>query len=247
MKPVASNSSRTGPALPDLGPRLNSPGSSAWAFGILAVLWGCGSGSGGPSGVDASGGDSSSARTACGDSTDILLSNGTPSGYAMCADGAVDRVSGGAFDATIPDEARCKGTEELMDCTADDACAERENGACVHIAGNGDMASKCGCAYACASDADCAAGSVCTPPEVFANRAAYPTCQPAQCVTDSDCASGECGVVAYETGCTSRIYHACREETADECRTDNDCADEQACGFESQSDFACVSTECFEG
>jgi len=167
----------------------------------------------------------------CVDGTSILLEDGSPSGFERCADGAINRVEAGTFDPTI-DLARCAGDEDSRTCAADGECADGAHGACVTGEAGGsygeEVYSYCACLYSCASDADCATGEACVPPEV--SGAAYATCVAATCADAGDCAATEeCGYSAYFNGCGAILALDCRTEE-DACHSDNECTEaEGAC------------------
>ena len=181
---------------------------------------------------------------ACADAESILLANGDPSGFERCADGAVNRVSAEPVDPTIPD-ARCRGDEADLNCTADSDCGDGPYGACLHrVYIDNDVPDFCSCSYACASDADCAEGEACVPAEVR-EGATFATCEWAECSTGDACDSGECGLSNFDDGCGWSDRLTCRE-TTDTCHGDVDCdaSNGESCDVRGDDGFACVAPDC---
>lgn len=185
----------------------------------------------------------------CPDGESILLEDGGPSGFERCPDGAVNRVSAETFDPTIDVDA-CRGDEESRSCTTDDECTDRPNGRCISDVGfdyytYGDI-TICGCAYACATDADCDEGTACAPPEVTGLR--WATCIAASCATEDDCETGECGYSAHDDGCG--VVHGldCRTEE-DACHADAECGGYDTCwpGYGGEEPWQCGGTDCAIG
>jgi hypothetical protein len=147
-------------------------------------------------------------------------------GLVQCPDGKINRIGGGSFDPTITAPS-CEGYEEYLGCTSDAECTEGSFGKCIHAEGydeqTGTMLTSCYCAYSCASDDDCAGGSICLPPFVVEGTADWPTCLPGGCTIGSDCGEcGECGLAAFHNGCHWEHKLACRT-AGDLCSSDADC------------------------
>ena len=154
----------------------------------------------------------------CVDPAPVLLANGGPSGFVKCADGAINRVASVAFEPVNTGEA-CHGDEGTGGCLTDADCAAGPHGRCIIPDVFGAF---CGCEYACATDEDCGAGTVCLPPKL-SQRATHPRCVVAGCVGAADCASGECGLSDNFDGCGTTSELVCRDSTRDACRSDGDC------------------------
>jgi hypothetical protein len=172
-------------------------------------------GTDGTDGTDGGGGDG------CADAESLVGPDGAPNGYERCPDGAVNRASAEPVGSWAFEPA-CAGDETFRDCTTDADCTAAPNGHCTSGTGIDTGETYCACTYGCETDADCADGSVCLPPGVVDTGFTWPTCQPASCVTNADCDSGECGVSSYDNGCGFTVQLSCRSE-ADACRTDADC------------------------
>lgn len=159
----------------------------------------------------------------CADAQPLSF-NGKPSGFVSCADGSMDRVSAETFDPTIPDD-RCNGHEREYSCRQDSDCSDHPHGACLdRYRDQYSDVKVCSCAYACASDADCAAGYICMPPVYrFYPAEDFAYCVPAGCSTGADCASGECGA-----GFDCSAVITCRDP-ADGCRVSADCGTDHFC------------------
>lgn len=201
---------------------------------------------------------------ACDDSTAILDGSGAATGYERCADGTIHRVSAVAATPTISGET-CLGTEEYLSCTTDADCTTSgtpgTTARCLHqeyvelggrmvpVADTGAPPQDgCFCAYSCETDADCGTGYACIPNEVVTKGQAWSTCEPADCATDADCTSGECGLTSHDNGCGYEVNLVCREGS-DTCRLDEECTDEGGvCAPEYGDDtYACRTTTCVIG
>ncbi len=115
---------------------------------------------------------------------------------------------------------------------------------------HGDAYGGCGCVVdECTVDADCPEGTTC----VCGDAAGWPTahCEPSNCATNDDCASGRCQQqrvsgcepVSPETAVPWGWY--CATE-ADTCDGDEDCAEGACLYHEDRGRFECVngSAEC---
>ncbi|MBT9554902.1 MAG: hypothetical protein IV100_02685 [Myxococcales bacterium] len=187
------------------------------------------------------------AEPSCTDPTPVLLESGAASGFVKCADGAINRVASAAFEPVNTGEA-CHGDEGTGGCLTDADCAAGPHGRCIHFPDV--FAASCGCEYACATDEDCGAGTVCLPPEL-SQRATRPRCVAARCMGGADCASGECGLSDNFDGCRTTTELVCRDSTRDACRSDGDCESVGAgytcdLGYDGKA-FGCVLWGCEPG
>lgn len=189
--------------------------------------------------------DSGTSPAGCVGEEAILDAGGAPTGYVRCADGSIDRVDTRAWDPTIA-EPRCTGEEVDRACEVDEDCTAGPHGACIQVNYKGGFADACGCVYACATDADCGTGELCIGEGVREGIVKWSQCVEASCAVADDCASGECGLSAWDDGCGWRIELACRSD-ADECRADGDCP-ETPCGVGYSDDhYACQDVTCTPG
>ena len=153
-------------------------------------------------------------------------------GLWRCEDGAINRVAPGGYDASLIELAtECVGDEDTLLCTTDADCNAGPFGACR--SGTEDEGSRtyavCRCVYACASDDDCSPGEACIPPGLIDGTPPWPSCQPADCKTATDCGPcGECGLGGVFDGCSANIRQTCRTPD-DQCRTPEDCGDFAGC------------------
>jgi hypothetical protein len=176
------------------------------------------------SGTTGSAGSGDVLPTACKTPTPIPAKNGAPSGFEKCADGTIIRAAVVAVDPTI-DVPTCINPDTPGGCTTDADCTEGPHSRCVTMV-NGQVEGTptfCGCAYSCASDAECKKGEVCVDAGVVPSDQPWATCAPASCVTGKDCPSGECNISSFFDGCDTEVVLGCRSPT-DECRVDADCA-----------------------
>jgi hypothetical protein len=169
-------------------------------------------------------------------------------GIVRCPDGRHNRVAGGTFDPTIT-EPSCSGDEDVLDCTSDVDCNSGSYGKCIHglTVGEFEDTTWCGCVYSCASDSDCAEGSVCVPPGVLFSPLYWPQCLPAVCETNSDC--GECGECGLGVGTQYAPNGGCESIYAIQCRTADDhctyACDMGDCFPSQNGQWACQYIRCF--
>jgi hypothetical protein len=183
----------------------------------------------------------------CVDRAPVLLESGAPSGFEKCADGAIDRVSSAAF-VPVNTGPVCTIDEPNSGCSKDADCTDGPHGRCnqyVSLVGR-----YCGCEYACATDEDCATGTVCVPPEL-SDGASRPRCVAAACKGGADCPSGECGLADSFNGCYQVTELRCRDAAIDACRGDGDCA-HLGTGYtcdnlQEGGGFECVARGCVVG
>ena len=191
----------------------------------------------------------------CQDPVPVIDGDGNDTGYLKCADGTIHRAMALDCDPTI-DTLSCGGTEDNKECEADSDCTDGPNGKCVtginyaEYEGQEDR-TYCRCEYACERDEDCGVGEVCVCNEVVETGISQSSCQPANCQTDADCESGECGISSYNDGCTDLVGLACRS-SQDACRLHDECSSENLeCAIDTYSGsltWACRDTqECAAG
>ncbi len=170
---------------------------------------------------------------------DTLLTNasGAKTGFAQCEDGSLHRVE--AVACTVPDPTNaCPGGKDVEgDCKADADCTARPHGRCITyqpMMYHEPEKVFCGCQYSCETDADCGEGQACIcPGSIKMGRGSdfpsgLPQCIPAECATDTDCASRECGAAVYNNGCYEDAALKCRTP-GDACRTDDACKEGESC------------------
>lgn len=110
---------------------------------------------------------------------------------------------------------------------------------CGQIADPGCDGAPCLVEVGCRDDADCEEWEFC----LCATEAQVASrCVRAECKSDDDCPSGECG--ALEGPCPGAILtFACRT-AEDECATNDDCPDNQACRLDSRERRICTTFIC---
>jgi hypothetical protein len=191
-------------------------------------------------------GDTAGSDPDCQDPVSLLLNSGEPSGYEQCADGAVNRVSAENFGRDWDVDA-CRGDEGDFSCRADEDCTARPNGICasqLNIWDTGVDPSYCGCVYPCESDNDCKENEACHPPEVGDETTPWPECVGANCRTNDDCESGECGYGEHHNGCYWQQELVCHSDN-DTCHANGECEPSDQC-YPSGDDneWACTEQDC---
>jgi hypothetical protein len=180
----------------------------------------------------------------CADPTPVLLESGAASGFEKCADGAINRVAAATFEPVNTGPA-CVVGDGPNGCAKDTDCTDGPNGRCVLY--SSVLEQYCNCEYACATDQDCATGSVCVPTEL-SEEASRPRCVLASCKGGADCPSGECGLVDFFNGCEPLTELRCREPLIDACHGDGDCVhlgERYTCDSQGTGGaFACVRPNC---
>ncbi len=232
-------------------PRLDeqSPSFTALRTWLFAALGLTALGCGGNVTVGSSNGGSGGgggAASACVSPTPILQPDGKDTGFVKCADGAIDRVAPATCSVTLGDT--CQGTEMTLDCVTGADCNAQPFGSCISYSGGapGPEITGCGCQYQCATDADCAPGSICACAGITDPGKAFCMSAPG-CSTGADCASGECGYSEYNNGCGTEHNLYCRSAT-DACRSAADCDQYYECAVETAgSPFTCLTTTCAIG
>lgn len=161
----------------------------------------------------------STSPLACPDPVPILQSTGEPSGFVTCADGFMHRAE--PVTCAQPAAANdCTAPNANATCTQDSDCTARAHGSC----GRGDFwpnADACECHYGCATDADCAPGSICACAGVAGDRS---RCVPSTC--DGDCGEGLCGLMRREGACGERYDRLACLTASSTCRVDAQCQEE---------------------
>jgi hypothetical protein len=186
--------------------------------------------------------------SACKDPKDLVQSDGSPSGFVRCADGAVDHVASATCADPAPVGDACKGDETNLSCKTDADCKGGAFGRCIrgttdYPGPSGTAETYCGCEYGCATDADCGAGKACA----CGVDGGRPRCVVAGCKVSGDCASGECALSVYDNGCGTSTSLVCRS-AVDTCRTAGACDGGDQCAVGDQGPgFACVGRNCAIG
>lgn len=144
-----------------------------------------------------------------------------PTGYELCADGRIRRVSSVACEVPTPTGGCEESSTGEDQCHTDDECVSGPHGYCALSAtGFGDY---CGCHYGCMSDADCGTDQVCL---CGGDAPGYPSvsrCIPAGCLDSDACDGGMCRLGDLPFACASTYRTACT--TADDtCEQHEDCA-----------------------
>ena len=178
--------------------------------------------------------------SACANPQAVLDPDGDPTGVVRCADDSMHREATAVCDPTIDLPACDGGGEDGSECQNDSDCDAGPHGRCIQVPLlGGQGVAFCGCRYGCATDDDCADGSVCICPGVIDGNS---YCAPADCTTSDDCESGECGINATSDGCSYTVQVACREPDVDACRTNRDCMNAgmgDGCGVDGEGDWMC--------
>ncbi|MCB9741496.1 MAG: ferritin-like domain-containing protein [Alphaproteobacteria bacterium] len=192
--------------------------------------------------VDSLADDSTSTGSLCEDPVSIAQTDGSASGFERCADGTVNRPAALTADATV-NAPSCAGTEDYQDCNSDADCTDGPNAKCISATYDFSGESYCGCVYACETDADCDPGQICLADGVIETGRDWASCVTAECATNADCESGECGLTAFDDGCGPVPELACRGDD-DPCRLDSDCATaNEECGLVS-GEWGCREDNC---
>lgn len=157
----------------------------------------------------------------------MLTASGEPTGLERCEYGMIHRVRAVECPITLPNPTGI--ILEPPACQTNADCTERPYGYCV---GPAPWDTRQRCEYACAVDADCAAGELCECGPL------YGRCVAATCVTDDDCPSGElCGLSDDPGRCLDGPVQALRKfactSPLDLCRTNVMCSPPR-CGLEGE-------------
>lgn len=191
----------------------------------------------------------------CESPEQILDARNEWTGFVRCADGSINRVEARAADTTIggtpcPGEAPDTGFY-VNGCDSDSECSGPADAACVTYFDPSGGGSPCDCATSCETDAQCGPGFACIPKAAFDIYQTYgSTCAPAACLTNDDCASGECGLSSNSDDCasvrvevhTSSLGLACRTDE-DTCRADGSGSGGE-CAVGSDGHFTLIPDEC---
>lgn len=203
-----------------------------------------------PPGTGGNGGAGGAASTLCAGAVSINAADGSATGFERCPDGTVFRAQAKACSVT-DGITSCQGTEATKSCDTDAECTDKPHGKCASVsyADLGGPTTGCQCTYPCAGDAECGAGNVCVCGGVVPGGAASSMCVAASCAAGSDCPTGECGVGAWEDGCGTEVFLACRT-AADACRTAAQCTQASAaqCALSSaDGPWSCLGQNCAIG
>ncbi|MEZ4449713.1 MAG: hypothetical protein R3B09_09545 [Nannocystaceae bacterium] len=140
----------------------------------------------------------------------LVQYDGSPSGFVRCSNGVIHRTDAAA--CTVPPAPPPCETLPGAECTSHEACGGPL----------GFCDANCLCTSACITDADCAEGEFCLCTGEHLGGA--PTCTPALCRTDADCAGSICAG-ALDEGCLDGglvIKLGCHGP-ASECHVNADC------------------------
>jgi hypothetical protein len=155
------------------------------------------------------------APAACTKPTPVLNAAGEASGWVRCEDGALNRLAAGTCDQPPPGTACTESG--VGECAADSDCGTHPRGRCIRTS-TAELTEQCGCVYPCETDADCAVDQLC-----LCDAAEGARCVHADCRSNQDCDSGECGLSASEySGCGIGLSVACRT-VEDACHGLDDC------------------------
>ncbi|MBK8257000.1 MAG: ferritin-like domain-containing protein [Polyangiaceae bacterium] len=186
-------------------------------------------------------------NSVCAGAVPVMQADGSPSGYEKCPDGTIHRVVAVPCNAAVP---ACQFNENEVYCKSDSDCTAAPNGRCAHYEssdGGGDAYTFCDCAYPCENDGQCDPGQACICPGVVPLNNAWAQCASAECLTNANCASGECGVSSYYDGCGYDTALACRN-TGDVCRVAADCQDGYQCVAPyGSAQWSCEGSNCAVG
>lgn len=160
----------------------------------------------------------------CIQPTPVLAENGKPTGYIRCSDGAINRESALECPVLVTAQA-CQGTEDHRMCNTAADCTQRPNGFCkTDRVSPEDSTPACYCDYPCTNDGDCKSGQVCMCPNIENDGPDVARCVSAECKTNSDCESAECGAWVSASICPGSLSLNCR--SPEYCRSDETCPPE---------------------
>ncbi len=181
---------------------------------------------------------------ACANPEPVFQSDDTDSGIVRCEDGALNRLS--AASCGIPSDEACFGGSGS--CTKHSDCTEFPNGSCQAYPSMlpFETGGTCGCTYGCTTDADCTDGYACLCPGISSFYAGS-RCVLAECKTNADCPSGECGFMEFNNGCNTDVMFACRDAEKDECHSSATCSGQQCAKITNGSPWMCSGPTCTIG
>ncbi|MBX2800604.1 MAG: hypothetical protein KTR31_23190 [Myxococcales bacterium] len=164
-----------------------------------------------------------------------------PTGYVQCSDGSINRESVREAVGSDVLNPTCNLTNVtgVVECREDADCGDLGIGHCFMQT---DKAVRsCLCEYPCQTDEDCGDGFACM--QRFTG-ATVSTCEPVECRTNDDCASGECGRMRMgDDSCMfAPVTLVCREHS-DGCRSDSDCGPGATCGT-LDGQWSCLPSTC---
>jgi hypothetical protein len=154
-----------------------------------------------------------------------------------CEGGFVHRPVPGECPIPDDDGIGAGGQAPAAGCTIDADCQEKPNGRCVVDNPLPEVATAIYCIYACAGDADCDDGQVCSCESSFVSNGSNTpitigVCRPGTCGSDGECASDALCIAPVYAFCgTPRPVEYHCQTPEDECTGPDDCADFDYCAF----------------
>lgn len=204
---------------------------------------------------DASAGDTSTSAgdetsdpppVACNGSAPILQSDvagSLPSGWEVCDDGKIHRVSLETCEVSVPMGPGC-ALEGPQGCLTDDECTAGGFGRCIQQSDPFGELDYCSCVYGCATDSDCGSGYVCACGGDHPDHPSRSQCIPSSCASDAACGDGSlCLLGSAEDGCSIGYAAACTTPQ-DSCAVDADCMGDEDCFPQDLGHWACESFCC---
>lgn len=153
---------------------------------------------------------------------------------------AVPVTLDGSYSAEVPP---CHHAYFEGNCTSDDECNYKPHGYCELSGGNNGFPPICNCTYLCSDDADCSDGEVCLSPEAHDLPLVWPVCVEAECRTNSECPSSQCGVASIPNCGHGEAKMVCRT-AMDECNDATDCSGGEKNCFSFEDRLVCASDAC---
>jgi hypothetical protein len=137
------------------------------------------------------------------------------------------------------------GAPSGIGCTVDAECQEKPNGRCIIENPLPEIATAVYCIYACQTDSDCDAGSVCSCESSWvSNATAQPItvgiCRPGGCGSDGACEPDMLCISPVDAYCgTPRPSVFQCQTPADQCAGPEDCLDSEYCSYQTDH-WECV-------